>query len=310
MLFSWCPYEHDMITHMQCESRCQELVYVYQSAVKHADSQPSACTQKGSVDKSLRPGIVLLLRIQIMFHHAEHAGSIIKIKRFPSHNNFQHPTLCWSYGEPNKINQGAQLAPCSCCLHASHCQCLQAGQPERQPSDAYDGYEASLSERHSDATSDTTQPEAAPHPHQPLGRPLTLSPSIRSSAASTDDLLSPTLAQHLTNGFTKGGNSAVGHQPNVPTDVPSSSGSAINDPPARQQSDLHSLYSGSAAAGLGEGGAGFRAQWGRLQAGFGHIGQSLTGGVFGREPHPSTLSPELGVFSTSHCLSLLSTACM
>ena len=191
------------------------------------------------------------------------------------------------------------LHPGWCCLHATHCECLQAGQPERQPSDAYDGYEASLSERHSDATSDTTQPEAAPHPHQPLGRPLTLSPSIRSSAASTDDLLSPNLAQHLTNGFTNG-LSAVGHQPDMPTDVHSSfSGSAVNDPPAGQQSDLHSLYSGSAAAGLGEGGLGFRAQWGlfggRLQAGFGHIGQSLAGSVFGREPHPRTLSPELGV---------------
>lgn len=182
---------------------------------------------------------------------------------------------------------------------------MQAGQPERQPSDASDGYEASLSERHSDATSDTTQPEAAPHTHQPLGRPLTLSPSIRSSAASTDDLLSPTLALHLTNGFTSSAHNAVGHQHDLPTDVQSPfSGSAVTDPPAgQQQSDLQSSYSGFAAAGPGERGAGLRAQWGllggRLQAGFGHIGQSLTGGVFGCEPHPRTLSPELGVYSSS-----------
>lgn len=184
-------------------------------------------------------------------------------------------------------------------MHTSS-QCLQAGQPERQPSDAYDGYEASWSERHSDATSDTTQPEAAPHPTQPLGRPLPLSPSIRSSAASTDDLLSPTLALHLTNGFSNSAHSAVGYQPDVPTDVQSPfSGSAVTDPPAGQQPDLHSSYGGFAAAGLGERGAGLRAQWGllggRLQAGFGHIGQSLSGGVFGCEPHPRTLSPELGV---------------
>ena len=102
----------------------------------------------------------------------------------------------------------------------------------------------------------------------------------------------------------------MGHQPDLPTDVQSFfSGSAVTDSPAGQQSDLQPSYSGSAAAGLSEGGAGFRAQWGllggRLQAGFGHIGQSLTGGVFDREPHPRTLSPELGVYSTSHWFSLL-----
>ena len=173
------------------------------------------------------------------------------------------------------------------------------GNPGRQLSDAFDGYEASLSERHSDATSDTTQPEAAVHPHKPEGRTLTLSPSIRSSAASTDELLSPTLTQHLTNGFIDGTRNAVRHQPDEPTEMRSSySGSTVTDPPAGQQSDLRSSYSGSATPGLVEGGAGLREQWGllggQLHAGLGHVGQSLTGGVFACEPHPRTLSPELG----------------
>lgn len=228
----------------------------------------------------------------------------------PLHPN--HVLPCWTCKQHYQINHfrshnSFNIHYSPFCLHAIYCQCLQAGQPERQASDAYDGYEASWSERHSDATSDTTQPEAALHPHQPLRRPSTLSPSIRSSAASTDDLLSPTLAQRLTSGFANGRHSAVGHQPDVQS---SFSGSAVTDPPAGQQSDLQSLYNSSAAAGLGEGGAGFRAQWGRLQAGFGHIGQSLTGGVFGREPHPRTLSPELGVYSTSHWLALLFVLCM
>ena len=227
-----------------------------------------------------------------MFHHAGHASSISKAHHLPSHNSFhiQH------------------YKPC--CLHATNRQCLQAGQPERQPSDAYDGYEASLSERHSDATSDTTQAEAAPHPHQPLGRSLTLSPSMRSSAASTDDLLSPTLAQHFTHGFT---HSAVGHQPVVPTDVQSPfTGPALPHLPAGQQSDLQTSHNGSAAPAFGEGEPGHRSQWGllggRLQAGFGHIGQSLAGGVFNHEPHQRTLSPELGVYHMG-CPCYLQSAC-
>lgn len=177
--------------------------------------------------------------------------------------------------------------------------CLQVSHPGRQHSDAYDGYEASLSERHSDATSDTTQPEAATQAHKTEGRTLTLSPSIRSSAASTDDLLSPTLTQHLTNGFTNGSHNAVSHQPDVPTDLRSSfNGSTVNYPPAGQQLDPRLSYSGSATPGLVQGGAGLRADWGLfggpLQAGGGHLGQSLTGGVFACEPHPRALSPELG----------------
>lgn len=173
--------------------------------------------------------------------------------------------------------------------------------PGLQHSDAYDGYEASLSERHSDATSDTTQPEAATHAHKTEGRTLTLSPSIRSSAASTDDLLSPTLTQHLANGFTNGSHNAVSHQPDAPTDLRSSirfNGSTQNHPPAGQQPNIQLFYGGSATSGLVEGGAGLGAGWGLLrgqaQAGVGHFGQSLTGGVFACEPHPRTLSPELG----------------
>ncbi|KAL3163087.1 hypothetical protein ABBQ32_009505 [Trebouxia sp. C0010 RCD-2024] len=178
--------------------------------------------------------------------------------------------------------------------------------PGLQHSDAYDGYEASLSERHSDATSDTTQPEAATHAHKTEGRTLTLSPSIRSSAASTDDLLSPTLTQHLANGFTNGSHNAVSHQPDAPTDLRSSirfNGSTQNHPPAGQQPNIQLFYGGSATSGLVEGGAGLGAGWGLLrgqaQAGVGHFGQSLTGGVFACEPHPRTLSPELGTERSS-----------
>lgn len=251
------------------------------------------------------------------------------------------------------------------CPFAICCQCLQVSQPGRQPSDAYDGYEASLSERHSDATSDTTQPEHPPHTHRPDGRPLPLSPSIRSSAASTEDILSPTLTHqlangftlrgdhavshqtdvphHITNGFTANSHRAVSHQPNVPyhitdgftanghhafsyqpnvphhladglaavshqavsrqPDVPTDvrslfRGSTVTDLPAGQQSNLQSSYTSSAAPGLAKGGPGLRAQWGllggHLQAGIGHIGQSLTGRAFACEPHPRALSPELG----------------
>ena len=64
-----------------------------------------------------------------------------------------------------------------------------------QVPDAYDGYEASISERHSDTTSETTLPESILH--KPQGRPFANSPSMRSSAASTDDILSPAAAHRL-----------------------------------------------------------------------------------------------------------------
>ena len=195
------------------------------------------------------------------------------------------------------------LACCRCdlvLLPVSHqLRLLQAG-PE-QHSYAYDGYEASLSERHSDATSDTTQPEPGAGLNKPNSRALTLSPSLRSSAASTDDMLSPILAQRLTN-FSHSFYSHTGvQQADLPADVQSSfSDSALPDVAAAagQLSDPRSPYSGSATAGHADARLPFGAQWGllggRLQQGFGHIGQSLSGG-FGGEPHPRTLSPELGM---------------
>ena len=185
--------------------------------------------------------------------------------------------------------------------------CMQTDQPESQLSDMYDGYEASLYGRHSDATSDTTQPEVGNGPSKPNVRGLTLSPSIRSSAASTDEMLSPTLAHHLTSGFTNRFHShTAGHQPDLPTDVQSSfSGSAVTDAAGGHLSDLRSSYSGSATAEQPtEGGVGLGAQWGVLgtqpQAGFGHFGQSLSGSVFGGEPHQRTMSPELGMSAFLH----------
>ena len=185
---------------------------------------------------------------------------------------------------------------------------MQTGQPERQLSDAYDGYEASLSERHSDATSDTTQPEAGAGPSKSNARVLTLSPSIRSSAASTDEMLSPTLAHHLTSSFTNRLHShTAGHQPDLPTDLQSCfNGSAVTDAVGGHMSDLRSSYSGSATAEQPiEGGAGVGVQWGLLgsplHAGFGHMGQSLSGSVLGGEPHQRTMSPELGISAFLSC---------
>ena len=60
---------------------------------------------------------------------------------------------------------------------------------------AYDGYEASISERHSDTTSEATLPESTLH--KPQGRAFANSPSMRSSAASTDDILSPAAGHRL-----------------------------------------------------------------------------------------------------------------
>ena len=134
--------------------------------------------------------------------------------------------------------------------------------PDTTTSETYDGYEASVSERHSDTTSDTTVPE--PNPHKAQRRAVTISPSLRSSAASTDDMLSPVLAQYLTNSFSGGFIAAT-----------------------VVQSDLQSSFSGSAVTDLADGGANHLAETDRLS----HVVLHATG----NEPHQRNMSPELGM---------------
>ncbi len=153
---------------------------------------------------------------------------------------------------------------------------LQGGVPDINVHEPYDGYEASVSERHSDTTSDNA-PSADPSTHKAQGRALTCSPSLRSSAASTDDMLSPTIAQRLNhnfNGSFYGGFSGLA---------------------ATHQSDLHSSFSGSVVTEQADG-AGYLAEAGRLHSGLGlgHLVQDAIGSGFSAEPHQRNLSPELG----------------
>lgn len=138
--------------------------------------------------------------------------------------------------------------------------------PDTATSETYDGYEASVSERHSDTTSDTTVPE--PNSQKAQRRAVTISPSLRSSAASTDDMLSPVLAQYLTNSFSGGFIAAT-----------------------VVQSDLQSSFSGSAVTDLADGGATHLAETDRLRSGLGHVVLHATGS----EPHQRNMSPELGM---------------
>ena len=153
--------------------------------------------------------------------------------------------------------------------HSHVMLCAQGSAPEVSGSEACDGYKASVSERHSDTTSDITQSEATAQKAQ--GRLLTCSPSLRSSAASTDDMLSPTTAQHLTNGFNGGFNNST-----------------------KLHSDLHSAFSGSAVTEHADG-AEYLAETGRLRSGLGHVVQDAMRAGFSAEPHQRTLSPELGM---------------
>jgi len=158
---------------------------------------------------------------------------------------------------------------------------LQGGMPDINVQEAYDGYEASVSERHSDTTSDNA-PSADPSTHKAQGRALTCSPSLRSSAASTDDMLSPTIAQRLNHNFSG-----------------SFYGGFSGPAAATHHSDLHSSFSGSAVTEQTDG-AGYLVDAGRLHSGLGlgHLVQDAIGTGFSAEPHQRNLSPELGRFIT------------
>ena len=158
---------------------------------------------------------------------------------------------------------------------------LQGGMPDVNVQETYDGYEASVSERHSDTTSDNA-PSADPSTHKAQGRALTCSPSLRSSAASTDDMLSPTIAQRLNHNFSG-----------------SFYGGFSGPAAATHHSDMHSSFSGSAVTEQADG-AGYLVDAGRLHSGLGlgHLVQDAIGSGFSAEPHQRNLSPELGRFIT------------
>ncbi|KAL0041632.1 hypothetical protein WJX79_010152 [Trebouxia sp. C0005] len=159
------------------------------------------------------------------------------------------------------------------------------GMPDINVQEAYDGYEASVSERHSDTTSDNA-PSADPSTHKAQGRALTCSPSLRSSAASTDDMLSPTIAQRLNHNLNE------------------SLYAGFSGPAATHQSDMHSSFSGSAMTEQADG-AGYLVEAGRLHSGLGlgHLVQDAIGSGFSAEPHQRNLSPELGTERSSSSFS-------
>ena len=155
---------------------------------------------------------------------------------------------------------------------------LQGGMPDINVQEAYDGYEASVSERHSDTTSDNA-PSADPSTHKAQGRALTCSPSLRSSAASTDDMLSPTIAQRLNHNFSG-----------------SFYGGFSGPAAATHHSDMHSSFSGYAVTEQADG-AGNLVDAGGLHSGLGlgNLVQDAIGSGFSAEPHQRNLSPELGM---------------
>ncbi|DBB08447.1 TPA: hypothetical protein ACH3X3_15276 [Trebouxia sp. C0006] len=160
------------------------------------------------------------------------------------------------------------------------------GMPDVNVQETYDGYEASVSERHSDTTSDNA-PSADPSTHKAQGGALTCSPSLRSSAASTDDMLSPTIAQRLNHNFSG-----------------SFYGGFSGPAAATHHSDMHSSFSGYAVTEQADG-AGNLVDAGGLHSGLGlgNLVQDAIGSGFSAEPHQRNLSPELGTERSSSSFS-------